>query len=258
MRTKPCKFSVDGRERDFTGQQVPDRLLKAYRDHVYPLNENRRILDSIRPIINGHKDQRFLKDLTYKELSEMLNRHLISGSYVGLCAAYMPEILCALYPRIEGEMLNMQYKKKDYLQLKTQLPYIRKAFPRSECYSFLQLKFGDILEYLRTTKKRYAILDLDMMFELNISKLQAIASCVSNAAADEAVLALWHGSNREGGKGDKEIDSRFRPKLRDYLSDSFNIIDDVKINYNEGYPMRVDLLTLNRKDSEKGRRRKVA
>lgn len=205
------------------------------------LNTTRKLQK--RPIVNGHKNSRFVKDSVYFILREQIRKHEIQGPYLGLAAAYTPEIYELLAPYIYGEFCNCQNNRSDYKKLLKFQPSIVKAYPEV----YFHLEYENIINVMKVRRDTFAILDLDFMWILNKYRVPRIASAISHTVRDRSTVAIWHSANRVQKNGDWWTDNIYRPALKEALALTFKVLEYNKINYYESYPMRCDIYTLERK-----------
>jgi len=212
-------------------------------------------LKALRPHIHGHKEgSRLLKDYVYLLIYAHVKKHKVLGPYLGLAAAYIPEIYQLFRPSIRGPFFTCQLRRADFKKLLEYQPFVAKAYPKAD---FL-LQRSNILDTMHSNPKRFSILDLDFMYMLNEKRIRKIVRAIEVAAKTRAVLAIWHTTNREKGKGDSHIDRVYRPYLRSQLQEKFKVLNYDRVNYWEGYPMKVDIFTLERKSACRKESLKVA
>jgi len=201
----------------------------------------------IRPVIHGHKQDRLMKDEVYLLIYEHIRRHRIKGAYIGLAAGYTPEIFGLMQPSIRREFVNCTLRRIDYRKLATYQPFIRRQFPQKDFGVDFQLHHGDVIKLMERSHRKFAIIDLDFMCILDYKRALQISQAIHSTAANRAVAAIWHTANRKQKDGDWWTDHEYRPFLRSELARYFYIHDYDKIEYYEGYPVRTDLFTLERK-----------
>ena len=197
-----------------------------------------------RPEIEGHKLYRAMKDLVYIRMAGHLDEFKIDGSYIGLAAAYTPEIYEVFSQHVKGTFVNCNFKETDYQELLTYQTVVSTAL-RNKPVEFI-LHHGDILEEIYNSTEPFSIIDMDFMFMLNQDNIETTCKAISDNAADRATIAIWHSSNRFKDKGHKVTNGMYRPYIHFTLSQDFKILKYDQIDYYEGYPMHCDVYTLER------------
>jgi hypothetical protein len=196
-----------------------------------------------RPLIHGHKMIRDMKDRVY---NTWVVRHIaprsISGNYVGLAAAYIPEIYSLLSPWLQGHLVSCQKHRADYKSLLPYMEQVKKVYREAD----LRLVRTDIFNYMQKTRNQYSLIDLDLMCTLNEHSVYSIYEAIIRTTANTSAVAVWHTSGRV--TTDTEIQEVWRPLLFCLLDEGpTEILDYTQVDYFEGYPMRCDLFTLQRR-----------
>lgn len=230
-KSKKRWIVINGKKEDFP-ETLPDYLLQA----------EQRIVKH-RPYICGQKQQRLAKDYVYLVIRDQMLQHQISGSYIGLAAAYTAEIFEVFKPLVVGSFYNCQIKRQDYKKLLKYQPIVSRRYPGVD----FQVKYGDIIRHMKESTREFAILDLDFMCMLDTQKVKQITDAIKIAATDKAVAAIWHCANRRKKEGNRRTERVYRPSLTMKLGKHFDILDYKRINYWEGYPMMCDIFALQRK-----------
>jgi hypothetical protein len=199
-----------------------------------------------KPRIKGHKEHRRMKDSVYFEIKRHLEEKEISGAYVGLAAAYSPEIFTLFREHLECSFVNCQISKDDFNELTKYQKLIDKTYSKKGNSVNFELFNEDINEYLLNTNKKFSVYDLDFMFVLSHDNINKMVEAISNSVKLPAVVAVWHASGR--ATTNDKVDYIFRPYLKTKLAKVFNISEYSKINYYEGFPMRCDVFTLEQKN----------
>jgi hypothetical protein len=211
-------------------------------------NGNVGLVKALRPSITGEKICRVAKDYVYQSLAKIAQKNHITGSYLGLAANRVPEIYHNFERNITDQFVTCQLDQEDYTAVKNWLPYVERAYSP---VSF-NVEHQDILQYMAETDKKYAILDLDLMNALDMRIIDRITRGVDHCAENRSLVAIWHCSGRS--TSDKEIKKVYRPALYKGLGKHFKIKSNDAWHYYEaqtadgrkGYPMRVDVLQLER------------
>lgn len=219
-----------------------------------PKTQKRVDLPKYRPLCHGHKKVRSCKDMVYRDgIKPHLEQYKIRGRYLGLAAAYAPEIYTVFKSHILQRFVNCQFDKKSYKALKVFNPKIQEAY-KSHNISF-ELYEEDIFDRMKKYPNEYSILDLDFMCKLNKEFISKLANHAQYCVTKTSTMALWHFVGRSEWSTDYLNDTVYRPFLRQELKKYFYILKDDQINYSEGQhirkkggsPMRVEILTLRRK-----------
>lgn len=211
--------------------------------------ENRINLLLTRPILPNYSKRmgRYCKDKVYKLMAAHCGQHSVSGPYVGLAAQYSGEIFANFYPFIKGQFYTYELDTRHYERLLEYQPFIEAAYPPREGYVDFVLEYGDIIEGLQNTKSA-AIIDLDFMGGLGKKdrpSVKDVVNSVVSCATKKSVLAVWQTTGRHSWTN-KELEDKVRPALRKALKKHFRVLQYDKVDYWEGYPMRVDIYTLER------------
>jgi len=229
---------------------------------LYPYNsrtgvrysENRLMLQVVRPAcIVKKKLGRYCKDKVYQIMATHCAEANISGSYVGLPANYMGEIFTNFSPFIKGNFYTYEKDKKSYEALLEYREFVAGAYPQKTFKVDFKVIRGDIIKEMSKLRHEAAIIDLDLMTGIGLKEgcmPEDVAKSIHNCGRDTIVVGIWQLVGRWGWT-DEEMTHIVRPAVRSALEDYFNVERHDKIEYWEGYPMRVDIYTLERKNKWK-------
>ena len=230
---KQKKWLILNNQKSLIDESWPDYLLKTDSYLLYK-----------KPIITGHKKCRVCKDWVYFITNmKHLRMFHIQGSYIGLAAAYTPEIYSVFSKSITKQFWNCQNRYFDYKKLKEYQPFIAEKYPKVD---FI-LKNKDIIDVMTNNPRKFAIMDLDFMWILDNKRIEQVSKAIYKAATKRSTAIIWHSANRKETEGDFNTNNIYRPNLIRHLSNYFNILLHDSINYYEGYPMRAEIFTLERK-----------
>lgn len=232
---------------------APRFILYPYNTEVgVDYDANRLMLQVVRPVsvMMPKRYGRYCKDKVYLAMQAHCGMANCSGSYVGLAANYMGEIFVNFSPFVNGKFYCYETDLKSYNDLVIYKEFVTAAFPKKKFDIDFEVIRGDIIKEMLTLERVASVIDLDLMEGIGKKDGHGpkdIAESVNACAKDNAVLALWQTAGRNNGWTDKEINEIVRPACKSALTDFFHVKKHDEINYWEGYPMRCDIFTLERK-----------
>ena len=150
---------------------------------------------------------------------------------------------------IQGNFYSYELDNEHYKQLLRYQPILKQTYAHTNYQVDFKLKYGDIITGLYQMTDKAAIIDLDFIGSLGKGKLPSIYRVVrgiDSCAANKAVVGIWQTVGRHGWT-DKELNEKIRPNLQNAFAKRFRIKRYDTVDYWEGYPMRVDIFTLERK-----------
>lgn len=179
-----------------------------------------------------------------------LDKLKIAGSIISLSASRVPETYTLWQDNIKGTYVNVEKNRKDYKKLCRYNEYINSIYgpisERDNKHTRFVVEKGDVIKVMNELKKKFTIFDLDFTIEPTKEKIKEIIYTVNCYSTNSAALSLAFGTSRHGG-GDAENEAVYRPIIKEELSKHFNIKRADKADYYDGYPMRVDMFTLQKK-----------
>lgn len=225
----------------------PKRLFLPWNSDA-PKNTARELVINKRPLIfSQNKESRFCKEYIYRVMKLAHTAPFnIKGKWTGLCGDHPGEIFCEFSPYIKGTMTNCEINGWSAYKYREYLPVLRKAYPRSQFGVHFNLKKDDMLDWLLQCKRDQSFIDFDTMIGMRDPLIHRILAGVNTAAANRSVLAVWHCVGRTCPTLE-ESNTNYRPYLKALLERNFNILKYSKCHYWEGFPMLVDMFTLERK-----------
>lgn len=199
------------------------------------------------------KSVRICKDTLYLRMLSLANKYKVRGHMLSLAAAHGPEIFTVFNKKIRKFFVNCQKDLDTYRRLTQYQLLMRRAY--RQLNKKFELRYVNINDYMLDSKRKFAIMDLDYMQCLDKSMIDKITLGINKCSSTKSLIAIWHSGPRSAALTDKKINRVMRPYLRKQLKNNFNILYDDKISYYEaqndnassGYPMRVDILVLERK-----------
>jgi len=253
------------------GQQI-EIAENEHKFLLYPYNpkvgvsytKNRVMLELARPVLENMQKKlgRYCKDKVYQLMSVHCAEANINGSYVGLAANYPGEIFVNFSPFIKGKFYNYELNKQSFEALLDYQALVDVAFPKNHYKVDFETVCEDIIAGLHNIRD-VAIIDMDLMTnrfgkEDRGKSFLKLAEGIAKCANNKAVFGIWQTVGRNKGWTDKEFNSYVRPGIRKALSKYFKISRYDIVDYWEGYPMRVDIYTLERKPTCKKESLKAA
>lgn len=249
-KCKPKKIHIikDGQKKEYNLIDIPRSLLLTYNDPIEIANNKyKKLLVDARPTLGLKKERgRYAKDKTYLLMREHALEGKIAGKYAGLTANYPGEIFTVFQPFIRGEFNS--YELKYYDKLKYYFKIMKDAYPWYKHKVEFKLYNANILEHLRYFKRNLAIIDLDLMTTLWPDQIEELANTLKSCLKEKAVLGVWQTVGRQGATCE-QFEEELRPLLTEKISNYFDIKRYNTHDYWEGYPIRCDILTLQRREN---------
>ena len=184
--------------------------------------------------------------MVYLILEDQVKKHKITGAYVGLAAAYTPEIFTLLNQHITGRFVNCQIHKNDYEKLLEYQPLITTAYAYPYYFVEFELHRTDIIRYLLTERGQFSIYDLDFMGTLTKELINKVLAGIIYSIKLPATVIIWHTAGRS--VTNQHVEKVMRPMLVSSFAKVFHIQEHIRIDYYEGFPMRGDIITLEQKE----------
>lgn len=211
-----------------------------------------------RPTVFGYKTVRVCKDVIYSDIAGACAKNMISGNYLGLAAAHIPEIYTVLCPFITKRFDTCQLGRQDYHSVQEYIPLVQEAY-RGSWNGHFAAHYMDMLDFMKQTPVKYQIIDFDSMKQLNTKIIYNLVRGIANCGSKKLVLAVWHTSNREKGGGNSRIRRKYRPMLQRDIERvaRYKILQWSHYDYYEtqpdqkhAFPMRVEVARLWKKESK--------
>ena len=210
-----------------------------------------------KPNVKGTRKNRKNKSEVYKLAKNVLCNISLKGNYIGLGAAFIPEIYDTLSPQIEGLVLNCENDSKSAHKLRSYTKLIRKTYRKLNKKTDFALYEGDIFEAMKYLPHKFSIVDLDLMEYLGTTKkgykpkkVERIVKSLKVCTTNKSALILW--SLYGKCNWECQYDEEFRPKLLRQIASDFKILDIYSYKYRDNYiPVKVELLVLQKRKRKK-------
>lgn len=241
-------YVLNGERTDLLLKDIPRSKLLTYDPTLQIANNTaRKLLAAVRPSIGVPKPfGRYSKDTCYQVVRTHLEELNNPGDYIGLAADYPGEIFVCCFPYIRGKFLTFEWKKKNYEALIPYQEFLGRAYPQRTFGVDFHLIKGDIIEGMCERQRTVGFADIDLMCGVREPMIKRIVEGFDCCLKNKAVAALWQTVGRFAPT-DEELATTLRPYLYKELRKKFSILKHDIFDYNEGYPLRVDIFTLERK-----------
>jgi hypothetical protein len=207
----------------------------------------------IRPFLSGTRVSRNNKTEVYRIANRLLNKHKISGKYVGLAEAYADDIFLTLKPHIQNTFVNYERDNRKIEQIIGYQTILQSLWPK---VSFVA-KNADILD---CSESNVSIIDLDLMECLSTPKQTAnqkvsrLFSCVNKISANRSLVMIW---SCYGMKviSESQYDTIVRPEILLQFASNFRILEHKIYKYCDNHiPIKVELLVISRRHNNRRRK----
>lgn len=182
----------------------------------------------------------------------------ISGSYIGLAAAYADQIYESLAPQVKGLILNCEGHKDSAESLSwfTKIVNYLYQTPRFQLYT------GNIFNAAHEVSEKFAVVDLDMMKCLQTNKapaqkrIEPIIQLLNNCTANKFILLLWSCYGR--AITEQAYDEQVRNIVVRSLAQNWRIVTHQPFKYCDNHiPIKVELFALTKRAQPKPKRKEI-
>jgi hypothetical protein len=207
-----------------------ERWLRVSKPDIQPLSKH--------PEIIGTRRFRHNKQYIYEQAKLILDKHNITGEYIGLAADRMEEIYSTFNPHIT-RFTNCEIRNDFYSVLKQETGILNQEYENSP-FCFYS---GDIYERMLFNPDTYSVIDLDLMKCLRAEDIEQIFHSITWASKDKCLVMLW--SSYGHAITERYYDFDVKPEIRKQCCKYFHRLDYRSFKYRDNViPMKVEMLTL--------------
>jgi hypothetical protein len=234
------------------------QLLKSKEQHLRVsrsarLSKKLKIVSSFRPSIEQTRKSRKNKAEVYKRASVIAKKRGIVGSYIGLAAAYAPDIYETFYPNITQTFSNCEKDRGHYKKLLSFTRELKSLYNNIDFRIYNDDIFWCLQNMQLLQENKFAIVDLDLMSCLATTRKTAsdivipIIDSFEQATKNRFLLMLW---SAYGMKvlTEKRYDKEVRPFVLKMLSKRYAILEHSPLKYCDNcIPIKAEIFALRKR-----------